>query len=1002
MDRDTSGDMMLLPLVMHRYMLARPGQAGSAEHHGQTERMDRAMPAMSCKIDKLDLSRSDLRLGRLGPWFLLFVLTNLLAYAENPIDLAGAWRFQLDPNDVGIGQGWFKNTLSGQIRLPGCLAEQGVGEPVTPQTKWIGDIVDRSYFTSREYERYRQPGNVKVPFWLQPDLYYAGPAWYQRWIRIPEDWNDKRVILFLERAHWQTMVWLDGRYIGSCDALATPHEYELGNGLAPGRYLLTIRVDNRLIVDIGVNSHSISDQTQGNWNGIIGRLELRATPLVWIDQLQVWPIVAKGAIVLKGRLGNLTGRPATGKMTIDITPGQIKKELSFDCPAGGDTFELEIPLGPTPRPWDEFDPCLYRLTATLQPARHSLDVVFGLRELSTTGTQFLLNGRKIFLRGTVDCAVFPKTGYPPMDVASWKGLISTAKAYGLNHIRFHSWCPPEAAFIAADELGFYYMVECSSWANQSTTLGDGRPVDSWVYQEADRIIEAYGNHPCLILMAYGNEPGGAKANAYLAQWVRHYKTKDGRRLYTSGSGWPKLPDNQFHVTPDPRIQAWGAGLRSRINANPPETCTDYRGYIASHNVPVISHEIGQWCVYPNLNEIPKYSGYLKPRNYEIFRDRLFDNGMADKAIIFLMASGRLQVLCYKEEIESALRTPGMAGFQLLALTDFTGQGTATVGILDAFWGSKGYITASGFRRFCDSTVILARLPARVFSTGQVLQADIEMAHFGPRPLEDVGTYWQLADDNGNIVASGRLPKRSIPIGNGIQIGKIQIGLDAIRAPARYRLIVGIDGTSIANDWDVWVYAKEVDINPPDEIIVATDLDSDAITALRQGRKVLLCIPPSRVAPDKTRGRIELGFSTIFWNTAWTNRQAPHTMGILCDPNHPALALFPTDYHTNWQWWYVISRSAVMILDGFPRQLEPIVQVIDDWFTARRLALIFEAKVETGRLLVTSIDLTGHLEDNLVTRQLRHSILRYMSSNLFDPKVQLDIQAVLALINHTNH
>ena len=288
----------------------------------------------------------------------------------------------------------------------------------------------------------------------------------------------------------------------------------------------------------------------------------------------------------------------------------------------------------------------------------------------------------------------------------------------------------------------------------STTLGDGKHIDRWIYEEADRILKYYGNHPSFVLMPYGNEPGGSKHAEFLAKWVTHYRAQDPRRLYTSASGWPQLPENQFHVTPEPRIQAWGGGLKSRINALAPETTTDYRDYISQRTVPVISHEIGQWCVYPNFDEIPKYTGYLKPRNFDIFRDRLEANGLGKLARQFLLASGKLQALCYKEDIESALRTPGMGGFELLDLHDFPGQGTALVGVLDPFWEEKGYITPREYSRFCNATVPLARLPRRVFTTNDRCGARIEIAHFGaaPPPMP-----WWNGDSSG---AGGRYMRRA--------------------------------------------------------------------------------------------------------------------------------------------------------------------------------------------------------------------------------------------------
>jgi hypothetical protein len=656
-----------------------------------------------------------------------------------------------------------------------------------------------------------------------------------------------------------------------------------------------------------------------------------------------------------------------------------------------------MPFGASAALWDEFSPVVQILRADLLTphGRDKRTVRFGLREIGTQGTQFVLNGRKTFFRGTLECAIFPKTGHPPTDVASWRRVVRTAKAHGLNMIRFHSWCPPEAAFTAADEEGFYYQVEVASWANSSTRLGAGLPIDEWLYRETGRILKAYGNHPSFVLLPYGNEPAG-RDTEFLGRWVDHWKAKDRRRLYTSASGWPQIPENQFHVTADPRVQAWGGGLTSRVNAKPPETRTDYRDYVRARAVPVISHEIGQWCVYPNLAERAKYTGYLKAKNFDIFAETLAAGGMADQAGAFVHASGRLQTLLYKEDIESALRTPGMGGFQLLDLHDFPGQGTALVGVLDPFWDAKGYVTADEFRRFSGETVPLARLERRVFTTAETLEAEVEVAHFGKAPLVAAKAAWRLVRDDGRTVARGALPARDVPVDNGVALGRVSVKLSRLAAPRRYRLVVRIEGTRFENDWDVWVYPPRVDVGVPAGVTLATALDETTETKLRDGGRVVLLVPPDRVRGDAL-GKVELGFSSIFWNTAWTSRQAPHTLGVLVDPAHPAFAAFPTEGHSNWQWWYLVSRAGAMILDGLPQELRPSVQVIDDWFTNRRLGLVFEARVGPGRLLVTSIDLARDLDANLVARQLRHSLLRYAASDRFAPKVELSPDAVRSLM-----
>ena len=921
-----------------------------------------------------------------------------LASAET-LDLSGTWRQQLDRANVGRSERWFARPLSGSMALPGSLEENRIGDAITVDTRWTGGIFDRSWFTAPEYEAYRQPGNIKVPFWLQPDTHYVGASWYQREIEIPAAWNGKRVSLTLERPHWKTAVWLDDREIGTSDANSVAHRYELGVGLSAGRHTLTIRVDNTLDPDIGENSHSVSDHTQGNWNGIVGRIELVATAPVWVEDVQLHPRFEDRRVVLRGRLGHAGAEPLPKTVRLACVTAATP---SIDAPVSADgSFAAEYPFPADAAAWDEFTPNLHKLT--LSPGNGETgEVTFGFRSIGAAGRQLLINGRKLFLRGTLDCAVFPKTGHPPTDVASWRRELGVIKAHGLNHVRFHSWCPPEAAFIAADELGLYLQVEVASWPNWSTTLGDGKPVDAWIDAETARILRAYGNHPSFVMLSAGNEPGGPHHVAWLTGWVARQKAADSRRLYTSMSGWPETPENDYHVRSEPRIQQWLEELRSRINARSPETRTDYRDFILRRAVPVVSHEIGQWCVYPNFDEMPKYTGYLKPKNFEIFQARLEAHGLEAQAHDFLIASGKLQALCYKEDIESALRTPEMGGFQLLGLSDFPGQGTALVGVLDPFWEEKGYIAPAEFSRFCAATVPLARLASRVFTADQHLEADVEVAHFGPAPLRNAGASWKLVGDDGRTAAKGSFASRDIPVGAGCALGRIDLELASIPAPARYKLVVSLDGTRFENDWDVWVYprAEAVVAAPPANVVVTPTFDAATRAKLESGASVVLMIPPASVAPDPKRGKVALGFSTIFWNTAWTNGQAPHTLGILCDPKNPALAEFPTDGYSNWQWWYPITQGAAMILDGLPRELRPTVQVVDDWFTARKLALVFEARVGKGRLLVTSIDLDAAVLDP-VRRQLRASLLDYAASPRFQPAVDVTPEAISGLFKPTH-
>jgi len=912
----------------------------------------------------------------------------------DPIDLVGTWSVELDRQDRGEADKWFERSLVSKISLPGVLTAQGYGDPPSMKTPWVGNI-NQVWFNDPYYKQYQTADNFKMPFWLQPDRYYAGAAWYQRQIDVPQDWKGKRIVLFLERVHWKTTVWLDGRLIGSSDRLGTPHEHELGVDVTPGKHRLTIRVDNRTIIPVGVDAHSASDHTQGNWNGIAGRIELRATDPVWIDDVRVYPNTEDGEVKVQVRVGNLSQKPGSGALSVKIAGRDqaLSVPISWTAEGGEATGTYKLGRVGDWLPWGEFSPITYKMTVALQGSGYAdqKTVSLGMRQMGTKGTRITINGQPIFLRGTLECCIFPLTGHPPTDVDSWKRIITVCQAHGLNHIRFHSWCPPEAAFIAADELGFYYHVECSAW----TTVGSGGPFDKWLYDESEAMVKAYGNHPSFIMMAYGNEPGGPNQNRFLGDFVTYWKKKDPRRLYTSAAGWPMIPENDYHSTSAPRIQQWGQGVNSRVNAKPPETMTDYSEFIKQHSdAPVVSHEIGQWCVYPNFDEMKKYTGLLKPRNFEIFREQLDRSGMLSQAHDFLMASGKLQALLYKEDIESALRTPGFGGFHLLDLHDFPGQGTALVGVLDPFWDSKPYITPKEYHRFCGPTVPLARLERRIFESGDTLKARVDIAHFGPTDLKDVTPAWTLRDSTGEVVEEGQFARQTIKAGTLSALGEVKAPMYVAREADKFNLEVTIPGTDAANDWDLWVYPKESPAQPAGDILIAQELSDEAIMHLGKGGKVLLLPSPTTIKNDE-KHPIQMGFSSIFWNTIWTNWQAPHTLGILCNPQHPALRQFPTEYHTNWQWWELVHGAAPFILTEY-RDAKPIVQVIDDWVTARKLALIFEVRVGEGKLIACGCDLASDLDKRPVAREMRRSLLSYMAGEQFSPRFSMTIEQLRGL------
>ena len=927
----------------------------------------------------------------------LLILLSFLALtachqAVNKQSLQGEWHFALDRNDRGLTEQWYTRSLTDTIHLPGSLQEQGYGDEVGFETPWTGQIVDKSWYDSPLYEKFRQPGNIKVPFWLNPDRHYVGVAWYQKEIDIPASWTGNPVQLELERTHWETTLFLDGIEMGKHESLSTPYRYTFKE-LTPGKHTLTLRVDNRVNIEVGVNAHSVSDHTQSNWNGVIGTISLTAKPSLYIDDLQIYPNIADKTVKVAVSLdGKTAANDATLLLQVEKKDGDVvgKPHKITINPETGMKQEVTLSMGEDALLWSEHSPNLYTLRAVVESEGKKEEQyrTFGLREFKANGTRFEVNGHPVFLRGTLECCIFPLTGYPATDRAYWTKIYNQCKAYGLNHVRFHSWCPPEAAFAVADSMGFYLQVECAGWA----TVGDGGYSDQWFREESDRILKEYGNHPSFCLMAYGNEPGGANQVKYLSELIDHWKSKDLRRAYTSAGGWPYVENADYWNAPDPRIQGWGEGLRSIINAQPPRTDYDF-AHIIRENMPTVSHEIGQWCVYPNLKEMDKYTGVLKAKNFEIFRETLKDHHMADLADAFLYASGRLQTLCYKADIEAALRTPGFAGFQLLDLHDFPGQGTALVGVLDPFWEDKGYVTGEEYSTFCNNTVPLIRFPKMVWLNNETLNVPVEIAHFGEKPLQTAHINWQISDRAGNKLAQGTFTK-DLPVTNCIPAGEIEYAFSGIGEPSQLIVSVEVKETSSKNQWNIWVYPAKQEAVEQLPYITST-LDNQTMARLDKGENVLLLLAPGSILPEKG-GDIRVGFSSIFWNTAWTNKQPPHTLGILCDPAHPALAAFPTERYSDYQWWDLVSNCNAMVLDDFPTDYRPIVQLVDDWFTNRKLGILLEGKVGNGKLMVCSADLQKDLDKRPAARQLRQSILQYMASGRFNPSTSLDPALVEAL------
>ena len=901
------------------------------------------------------------------------------------IPLEGNWGLQLDTAGAGIAPDWLTKSCTDSLFLPGTT---DMGKKGTYNT-------DMTLTTS-----------------LSREYVFEGKALYTKQVDIPEEWDGTSVRLVMERTK-PTTIWIDGKEVGANNDISTAQQYDLSSYLFPGTHTVAILVDNgkqAVPEKVYGSSHAYSASTQTNWNGIIGDFYLESVPLCGIDDIQLYPDVAKKVVTARVTLRNPDKGVGKGILSFYAEAWNTDKQhktpvQTIEVDWTKPEQEFELALGDKALLWSEFTPALYRLSVSLKTDQ-SVDTeqaTFGLRDFKAKGRQFTMNGKVTFLRGKHDACVFPLIAHTAMDVETWRHYFQVAKQYGINHYRFHSWCPPEACFEAADIEGIYLQPELPVWGNIDI---DDTELCDYLLKEGRNLHRAYSNHASFVMFGLGNEMSGEEG---LAMLIQTFKKEDNRHIYSSGSnnylGFKgkqadedyfttcrvgREDDKQFNTHARASFSFADAYDGGYLNHTYPNSEMDFSSANALCDVPIISHETGQFQVYPNYEEIKKYRGVLKPRNFEIFKKRLEEAGMIDQAHDFMMASGKWSALLYRADIEMNLRTPEWGGFQLLDLQDYPGQGSAYVGILDAFMESKGLIAPEEWRHFCSEVVPLFCTEKFCWTNDEALTGEVEIANYSESDLNSKQLSWTLTDSKQQVLDKGVLPLQ-VKQGELAKVGTLKPAIASVRKAEKVTLALSIDGTPYRNDYSLWIYpAADKEVAPSEDICVTDDLDAH-LKYLTEGGKVLW-FPSKDKHKDQTVGGL---FQTDYWNyrmfrTICENLDrpvSPGTLGILTDPGHPALADFPTEFHTNWQWFPIIKQSYPMILDRLSDDYRPIVQVIDNVERNHKLGLLFEFKVGNGKLLVCMSDLKA-VQDKPEARQFYRSILEYMESSAFAPSYSL--------------
>ena len=860
-----------------------------------------------------------------------------------------------------------------------------------------------------------RPNNERAAGFLTDPYKFEGTAVFCRSVTLPE-MSGKRVRLFLERTRI-TAVFVDGKRVGRQESLLSPHIYDLTRYASEGEHRLTVAVSN-----IGYKTgggHLTSQDTQTNWCGITGKIELQIFGREIIDSVRVFPNVSEGSVRVTGEV--LTrGCELISCTVTPCFPAEGAEGESKDFRVRSGRFDFVYRMPESPELWSDERPFLYKLQ--LRAGYDYYSCTFGFRDFRAAGDKFTLNGRRVFLRGKHDGMIFPLTGFAPTDLESWERVMGIARSYGINHYRFHTCCPPEAAFDAADRLGIIMEPQLPFWG----TLRDeddpecNKEEQEFLISEGFRMLDAFGNHPSFCMMSLGNELWGSQQ--LMNKLLRGYKDYDPRHLYTQGSNnfqwYPAVlreddifvgvrlskdrllrgsyamcdapqghvqtekPSTMHNydkaVVPDAPVESSGEGggkvqIQFGTGVKTVEASAADGSFIPK--VPIVTHEIGQYETFPDFREIEKYTGVLKARNFEIFKERLEAAGLLPLAEDFFRCSGMLAVQCYKEELEAAFRSKRLAGFQLLDLQDFTGQGTALVGVLDAFMDSKGLITPEAWRRFCNDAVILAEFECYCFEAGERFTAGFELVSFRSAELRRRRAVWRLQGEGYFISGSAEIPEGE----NYFPLGRITARLPFVKKASRLTLTLSVEGTDIENSYTLTVFPKTESVEISGARIFR-ELDREAEALLREGRTVL-------IIPDTSdNGKyIDGCYCTDFWcwpmfrsiSRSMGRPEPVGTMGLMIDSEHPILSGFLSEKWTTPQWYDIVTHSRPEILDGRSEGKRVIVRAIDNFERNHDLAMLYEYDLYEGKIVVLNCELDA-LSGSPEGRAFIKSVIDYVS------------------------
>ena len=863
---------------------------------------------------------------------------------------------------------------------------------------------------------------------IAPVRYLSGVGWYWRSIDAPADWRGRAARLTIGWAVSEIHVWLNHEHVGSYDyGVYTPYSVDVTPHLRPGQTNeLVISVDNTRGFTGGWAYLGNAGKASGITRPVT--LEVAAGP-GRIEDVYIRPGASLEEVVWQVDLSAMARAPESKLRWQVLSAGQqdILKEGTVSVPefTRGHSLTWRARVDGI-KPWSDRRPNLYwtRLRWVMAHGKpwDERRQRFGLRRWTYEGRKLKLNGRPIYLRGEFGAYYFPVHCSTPTSKDYWLWHIKRAKQIGMNYLNFAARVCPTELLEAADELGM--VVQCG---DHMTVLKQHRDCYREVWEP---IVRWTRQHPSMCFYGFGGE-----RNYYEGIIEQYQKQHDLiKSLHPECMVMPQQAirgiDYSFDEKGSKELTPKPFPHHAQRLARYTKACDLFGhysggafGYTYFHTPwremeqrftvytrPLVSHELFMAASYLDPDNAAKYTGRVPPYLYTKLNDDLTEAGLLDRWRTYHLNSSRLQGLCKKYCVEKTRKCDGLAGYEYLGMTDQHFTPHYTTGILDEFLQLKPGDTVEGILRYNGESVLLLDFPGefpgrctagsinRCYWAGDRFAATAMVSLYGERPLTKGKLAWALRRGD-EIVQDGDAQVVDAANGRVTEIHSIEIGWPSVKRTTKLNLEVRLTGSGhdLRNDWDFWVFPRL----PVTRVAATTDETSgkllgDRCERVKESAAKLWVV--SRIGVREighlTNGGdvLLLGTKPFTTHAAWRTfrpglgARLHHNVGTVI-AQHPIFKHLPHEGWGDWHFCPLIEGAPCIMFDAdLQTEFDPILEIVSSAGSVRKQAAIFEKRVGSGRLMVSTCFLD---RSNPACVALMDSILSYVQSDGFRPATKLD-------------